>query len=223
MIMTGANRRAEAHREVLDNFVVLEGLDGSGTTTQLNLAAERLSERGIPHFCTGEPTLGPVGRLIRSILKKQIPARPGTVALLFAADRSEHLYGEAEGILAQVGQGRLVICDRYLFSSLAYQSLACDPDFVYSLNRGFPLPRHLIFLDTPVSLSQKRLNDRSDQTRELYDGLEIQQDILSGYERAFSLFSGTRMEVHRLDGTSDSHRVFEKFWSILALMPIVKG
>lgn len=219
----GTRGNTGMRREVLENFIVLEGLDGSGTTTQLLLADEELTGRGIPHLCTGEPTKGPVGRIIRRILKRQIEARPDTVALLFAADRSEHLYGEDGGILAQLGQGRLVISDRYLFSSLAYQSLGCDPEFVFYLNGRFPLPRHVVFLDTPVALSQQRLVNRSAESPELYDEAKIQHDILAAYENSFRRFSGTDMKVHRLDGSLDASLVFENFWSILAGLPIVKG
>jgi dTMP kinase len=206
----------------LSNFVVLEGLDGSGTTTQLVLAEKALESQGIPHYCTGEPTKGPVGRVIRQILKRQIQARPETVALLFAADRNEHLYEEQGGILSHLRKGELVICDRYLFSSLAYQSLACDPEFVFSLNRAFPLPQHLVFLNTTVAVSQQRLTKRSAEGPELYDGQEIQQDILGAYERGFQRFPDSGMKLHRLDGDEDPQLVFEKFWSILTSLPIVK-
>ncbi len=216
------NPPSQRKPQVLENFVILEGLDGSGTTTQLILADEALDSRGIPHFCTGEPTKKPVGRIIRQILKRQIRARPETVALLFAADRNEHLYEENDGILSHLRRGELVICDRYLFSSLAYQSLACDPEFVFSLNRAFPLPKHVVFLDTPVAVSQQRLTTRSVGGPELYDSHEIQQDILSAYERGFRLFSGSDMRLHRLDGSQDPQLVFEKFWSILSGLPIVK-
>jgi dTMP kinase len=217
------NRRSRRGPQVLENFVVLEGLDGSGTTTQLLLADEALDSRGVPHFCTGEPTKGPVGRIIRQILKRQIQARAETVALLFAADRNEHLYEQREGILSHLRQGELVVCDRYLFSSLAYQSLTCDPEFVFFLNRRFPLPQHLVFLDTPVAVSQQRLTIRSADGPELYDGREIQQDILSAYEQGFLRFPDSDMRLHRLDGSRDPELVFEKFWSILASLPIVKG
>jgi dTMP kinase len=209
--------------KVLENFVVLEGLDGSGTTTQLHLAQRELESRGIPHFCTGEPTRGPAGRVIRQILKRQIQARPDTVALLFAADRTEHLYKENEGIVSRLRRGELVICDRYLFSSLAYQTLACDPEFVFYLNRRFPLPQLVVFLNTPVTMSQERLTNRSAEGPELYDGREIQQDILSAYERGFRRFPGAKMHLHRLDGSQEPHLVFEKFWSVLSGLPIVKG
>jgi dTMP kinase len=207
---------------VLANFVVLEGLDGSGTTTQLHLAEGRLESMGLPHFCTGEPTKGPVGRLIRRILERKIQAGPDTVALLFAADRSEHLYEKTGGIVSRLRRGEVVVCDRYLFSSLAYQSLACDPRFVFSLNHRFPLPQHVVFLDTPVTMSQERLTHRSKEGPELYDEPEIQQEILSAYERGFRRFSGAGMQLHRLDGSREPQVVFEKFWSILQGLPIVK-
>ena len=216
------NSQSGTGPEVLENFVVLEGLDGSGTTTQLDLADEALESRSIAHFCTGEPTKGPVGRLIRQVLKRQIQVRPDTVAALFAADRNEHLYEQNEGIVSRLLRGELVVCDRYLFSSLAYQSLDCDPEFVFLLNRRFPLPRHLVFLDTPVPMSQQRLTIRSADGPELYDGREIQQDILSAYERAFKRFPAADMRLHRLDGREDPELVFDKFWSILASLPIVR-
>ena len=116
-----------------------------------------------------------------------------------------------------------MICDRYIFSSLAYQSLACDPEFVFSLNCAFPLPQHLVFLNTTVAVSQQRLTKRSADGPELYDGQEIQQDILDAYERGFLRYPDSDMNIHRLDGDEDPQLVFEKFWSILTSLPIVKG
>jgi dTMP kinase len=223
---------------VLDSFVVLEGLDGAGTTTQLDLLEERLSGTGIPHYCTGEPTAGRIGALVREILKRRVQVDPRTVALLFAADRSEHLHQPREGILARVERGELVICDRYLFSSLAYQSLACPFGYVRELNRPFPLPRVAVFVDTPVSVSQERLARRQTASGlgrvprgdpeepaapELFDGAEIQEDILAAYERAFALFAGSGMELHRVDGSAGSRQVFENIWKILQGLPIFRG
>ncbi len=215
--------RARTACTVMENFIVLEGLDGSGTTTQLRLADRRLNELGVPHFCTGEPTEGVVGSIVRAVLRKQLAVQPRTVALLFAADRTEHLWQEGSGIMSRLAKGELVVCDRYLFSSLAYQSLACDFDFVFALNSSFPLPGQLVFLNTPVALSQQRLALRAGDGRELYDEVEIQQAIISGYERSFSLFEHTSMRVHRLDGSRSPEEVFEKFWEILHSLPIVKG
>jgi len=202
---------------VLDNFVVLEGLDGAGTTTQLRLAGDKLAALGIPHLCTGEPTDGAVGLLLRRILRRELSVQPATVAFLFAADRTEHVREMVAGLQA----GELVLCDRYLFSSLAYQAVACDFDFVRSLNQSFPLPRHVVFLDTPVALSQRRLQERSGRAQELFDGQEIQQTIRRGYRRAFDLFRGSGMVVHTLEGEKSPEEIFGKFWKIIAGLPIL--
>ena len=208
------NPMNEKQTIVLDNFVVLEGLDGSGTTTQASLLAGKLAR--VPHFCTSEPTNNPIGSLIRSILKRDIDMDPRSTALLFAADRNEHLSSPEVGILAQLRQGKLVISDRYLFSSLAYQSRECGFEYVFSLNRNFPLPRVLIFLNTPVHLSQKRLKHRSGENRELFDEADIQSDILANYYRGFEQFSGTGMQVHQLDGSLPAETLCDKCWEIIS-------
>jgi dTMP kinase len=208
-------------RIVLDNFVVLEGLDGSGTTTILALLDQKLTEIGIPHLCTSEPTDGPIGVLIRRILRRAVKADPKTVALLFAADRNEHLYQPEKGILAQLEEERLVITDRYLFSSLAYQSLGCGFDFVHRLNQAFPLPRQLLFLNTPIDISQRRLKHRSGSQKELFDTPDIQFNILENYQRAVSYYKKTPMQVHCLDGSDSPEEIIEKCWNILQTLPIL--
>lgn len=214
--MAADSNKTQAHR-VLENFVVLEGLDGAGTTTQLRLAAQGLAAQGRPHLCTGEPTDGPVGSLLRRILRQELRVEPETVALLFAADRREHV----KEMLGRLQTGALVICDRYLFSSLAYQGVACDYDFVLSLNRDFPLPRHVIFLDTPVALSQQRLRQRAGRDIELFDGESIQGNIRTGYRRAFAQFEGEGVEIHTLDGSQSAEAIFGKFWKIIESLPIL--
>jgi len=203
---------------VLDRFIVLEGLDGAGTTTQLKLAAEKLAADGRPHFCTSEPTDHPLGLLIRDVLTHRRSVHPTTLALLFAADRAEHLLAAGGGILKRLERGELVISDRYLFSSLAYQSLDCDFEYVHGLNAGFPLPRDLVFLDTPVRESQRRLGSRGGQ--ELFDGADIQDRILDNYRRGFALYRDAGLRLHVLDGTLPPSDIFENFWKIIGSVPM---
>ncbi len=200
--------------------MVLEGLDGSGTTTQMKLLAERLEREGRPHAATWEPTDGPVGSLIRSILSMQTPAHPRTVALLFAADRNEHLYEPGTGIVERTKRGEIVVCDRYLFSSLAYQSLESDPDYVLSLNSAFPLPQLLVFLDTPVEVCQERLVRRG--SAELYDGFAFQSRVRSEYLKAIERFRGTGMRIERIAGDRPAGLIHGEIWKILAGLPIQK-
>ena len=84
--------------EVLENFIVLEGLDGSGTTTQLNLLGAALEKAGKRVFTTCEPSPLPTGQLIRRILGKEITTEPETLARLFSADRFEHLYNTCQKV-----------------------------------------------------------------------------------------------------------------------------
>ena len=204
---------------VLERFVVLEGLDGAGTTTQLRLAAEKLAAAGRPHFCTSEPTGHPLGRLVRDVLTRRLGVHPTTLAMMFAADRAEHLLAAGGGILKRLECGELVISDRYLFSSLAYQSLDCDFEYVRALNAGFPLPRDVVFLDTPVRESQRRLGDRADP--ELFDGADIQDRILANYRRGFELYRDSGLRLHVLDGTLSPADIFEKLWKIIGSVPML--
>ena len=204
---------------VLDRFIVLEGLDGAGTTTQLRLAAEKLAAAGCPYFCTSEPTGHPLGLLIRDVLTRRRSVHPTTLALMFAADRAEHLWAAGHGILKRLERGELVISDRYLFSSLAYQSLECDFEYVRALNADFPLPRDVVFLDTPVRESQRRLGDRAGP--ELFDGADIQDRILENYRRSFELYRGSGLRLHILDGTQPPAGIFGKFWNIIESVPML--
>jgi dTMP kinase len=207
-------------QEILKNFIVLEGLDGAGTTTQLSLLERKIKELSIPHFCTFEPTKGPVGMLIRSILKTEDTVDAGTAAFLFAADRNEHLYHPDSGITDHLNNGELVASDRYLFSSLAYQSVLCDFDFVLSLNNIFPLPSHLFFIDVPIAICMERLVARAE--KEIYETIDFQKKVLRGYEKTLLYYKSSGMSIHRIDGTLQPHTVFQKIWEILASLPIFK-
>jgi dTMP kinase len=107
-------------------FVVLEGLDGAGTTTQCTALAERLRQAGPEVLTTREPSDGPIGTQIRQALAGRLslpdrlaPLTAPTLALLFAADRVDHAAAEVEPALAR---GAVVLCDRDLLGSLAYQT-----------------------------------------------------------------------------------------------------
>ena len=204
---------------MLSNFIVLEGLDGSGTSTQLRMIGRQLRRGGIPHHCTFEPTRGYIGAVIWDILKGRKKVHPYTLALLFAADRKEHLEHPTNGIISRVGKGELVVNDRYLFSSLAYQSIENGFQNVLALNVGFPLPEHLLFIDTSPEVCQERILRR--RRNELFDGLSFQREVYETYQKAFDAFSGSEMVLHRIDGNQSPEAVFRSVWTALRELPIL--
>ncbi len=204
---------------ILERFVVLEGLDGAGTSTQAQLLSERLKAESRPHCITWEPTDGRVGALIREILSSKVPALPQTIALLFAADRNEHL-GSPDGIWERTRRGELVVSDRYVFSSLAYQSIPCGMEYVRRLNDGFPLPQCLFFLDTPVETCQKRLERRS--SRDLFDSPAFQAKVRDSYLAVIESYRGTGMQICILDGSRSIQEIGDRIWKVLGSLPIHK-
>ena len=102
-------------------FVDIEGLDGSGSSTQVRLVAQILKKEGIKPHTTKEPTDGPIGRLVRRALKGEFNSLPpASLQLLFAADRGSHLTGE---IIPLLKKKKMIITDRYAWSSVAYGSI----------------------------------------------------------------------------------------------------
>jgi dTMP kinase len=204
---------------ILESFIVLEGLDGAGTTTQAEELSRRLSALGRPYWVTWEPSDGHVGAMIRSVLSHKAPALPRTIALLFSADRNEHLEA-AGGIRERTARGELVISDRYLFSSLAYQSIDCGMEYVRELNKEFPLPQCLFFVDTPVEICQRRLAQRS--SRELFDNVSFQSRVREAYLAVIEGYKGSGMRICILDGSRSARRIGDEIWKVLESLPIHK-
>jgi dTMP kinase len=188
----------------LRRFVVLEGGDGTGTTTQLRLIGEALARSQVPHWTTSEPTDRPEGLLIRRILSGELRRDPGTLARLFAADRNEHLRGEG-GILERIGRGETVVCDRYVLSSLAYQGVACGPDLPTELNAGFPLPELLIYFDLPPELSLGRLHGRG--SLDIFEELTFQEKVGAAYRDALAACASTGMGIVHVDASRSVQEV----------------
>lgn len=163
-------------------FVVLEGIDGSGTTTQVKAVAQALQARGLPVLCTAQPSGGDMGRFARKLLKGGSPVprhRAQTLALSFAGDRLDHYDRE---IYPALNAGHLVLCDRYLLSSWVYQSLDLPLDWVKSINRFAPWPDLTLFLDLDAEKAFARVEKRADD-HEIYDRLELQKQLAENYRR----------------------------------------
>ena len=208
--MGPGNGRKRRMSDQHGTLVVLEGIDGSGTTTQRGRVAERLRARGHRVHETREPSDGPIGKLTRALLA-EIPGRPRTVdaaglALLFAADRLEHLAREIEPALAR---GEVVLCDRYVVSSWVYQSLDCDPAWVRTLNERARWPDLTLVFDLEPELALARVAARRAATGEpveRFDVPETQRRLAAGYRDALSL---DRPGLVRVDASAEIEAVTE--------------
>lgn len=204
---------------ILRNFAVFEGIDGTGTTTQLRELEKRFSSRKHAVWFTAEPTGGDTGKLIRKLLSGDSRVHPDTMAHLFAADRCEHVYGTG-GIEEQIAHGRAVFTDRYIFSSLAYQGTTGDPNLPANLNKGFPLPEYLFFFEIDPSLSMARIQSRGEAT-EIYEKEPFQRLVQDRYREILNQYAAEEpgMKVIHIDATRPIGEITEKIWSIVSDMP----
>jgi dTMP kinase len=163
-------------------FIALEGIDGSGTTTQAERLVAHLEARGRAAVRTAEPSGGPVGRLIRSALTDRSLIGDETLGVLFAADRLDHLERE---VLPALERGLVVVSDRYLLSSLAYQGSYLPVDFVLALNERARRPDASILLRVSPETAAGRRHHRGGPT-ERFDDLERQRQIAWRYDEAFA-------------------------------------
>ena len=173
-------------------FIVFEGIDGSGKSTQIKMIAKRIQNLNLKVYSTFEPTAGPIGSLIRQMLSGKMKTDQRTLASLFAADRMDHLVNEENGIGKKIDEGELVICDRYYFSSYAYHAQYMDMEWVIhanSLNAGILRPDLTVFIDVePEKCFERIKNNRSDF--EMYEKIDIMKNVRINYLKAFERFGG---------------------------------
>ena len=206
--------------EILPNFAVFEGGDGSGTSTQISLLKAKFDAGGpdLPVLHTDfEPTPGPIGRLIRSALKKELILEAETLARLFAADRGEHLYAP-RGIMERCKRGELVVCDRYTPSSLVYQGIECGSELPHTLNSAFPAPELLFFFDIDPQKALDRLQTRD--SLEIYEHLDFQRKVRERYLLLLDEYRGAGVRVELIDAAQDPRKIADQIWTALAKMPI---
>jgi len=162
-------------------LIVLEGVDGSGKSTQTRLLAAALKARGLEVVLTGEPTDGPLGRRLRDYLRGPGPRlSPEEELNLFLADRREHVEQVINPALAA---GKVVISDRYYYSSVAYQgALGLAPARILAANEAFaPRPDLAFILTVPVPLALKRLAGSGDRARQVTEGRAYLERVAAIY------------------------------------------
>lgn len=170
-------------------FIVFEGIDGSGKSTQLKILAERMREKGIACHETLEPTYGLVGGILHDILSKKIKADPKVTAGLFVTDRLDHLLNENDGVVKTLNEGITVLCDRYYFSSYAYQGSEVPLGWVIDANSlcaDVLRADYTIFIDVSPEVAMERINQNREET-ELFENTEKLTAVRNAYLKAFEM------------------------------------
>jgi len=187
-------------------LIVIEGLDGAGTTTQARRLADHL---GAAAHLTREPSDGPIGKLIREMLAgghaiAGVTLSQSTFGLLFAADRLDHIQREVEPAIAA---GKLVISDRWYHSSLAYQGTDADRDWITNLNARALRPELTIFLRVRPEVAAQRRASRG-QPQELFEAIEMQREVDVGYRATIAELAAIGERIETLDGELPPDQVF---------------
>jgi dTMP kinase len=206
--MSNANQPQMRNMTKKGFFIVIEGLDGSGKTTQSKILANKLSE---DHkvLCTAEPSHGKVGTFIRNDCLYEEKRLPTEVeALLFAADRVEHLQTELTPALSE---GKIVICDRYIYSSLAYQgSAGLSLDWIKTINARALEPDFALYIDVPP----ERVLERLQRKKSVMETLETQRKVREIYLKYVE-----KGELIRIDGDKNKDAVAQElFLKVLSLL-----
>ena len=197
-------------------FITFEGCDGCGKSTQLRLLSEYLTSNGIAHIFTREPGGGKISEAIRDILLsgKNMEMTDECEALLYAASRVQHLSDRVEPALSE---GKLVICDRYVDSSLAYQAYArgLGLDFISKIN-AFALEKYLpdvtIFIDLTPEAAFQRKHGADENDRLEKAGMEFHKRVYAGYK---AVAAAEPERVMCVDGTQTPQEIFADVVKIL--------
>ena len=189
-------------------IIVLEGIDGAGTTTQAKLLCDYLEKKGLTCHQTKQPSDGFIGKLLRNVLSKTETTNDETVALLYAADRTDHLTRE---VRPAQKRGEIVVSDRWYHSSFAYQGTieyqkVTDPmSWIREINRCAQTPDLTFFVDVSVKVAAERRRTAG-RDHELFDDDEIQERVRAGYKRVLETLAGTE-NVVIIDGERSTEMV----------------
>jgi dTMP kinase len=197
-------------------FIVFEGLDGSGKSTQVRLLGERLRSLGLKVYETAEPTNSPIGSLIRNIMTGRIVSDHATIAALFVADRLDHLQNNVNGICLKLATGHTVLADRYYFSSYAYHSVHVPMDWVMAANSlcaNILRPDLSIFLDVDPNECFRRLNNQN-RHLELYESVDALERVRANYLESFERLGDFEI-VEIVDGNEGVIDISKRIWELL--------
>lgn len=198
-------------------FIVIEGLDGAGTTTQIHMLCRRLG--AMHETClTYEPSAGPLGLSIRLILENRVRVHPAVLAALFAADRMDHLYhtGEPGGIMAHLERGVHVISDRYYLSSFAYQGMSLGWEWIWDMHTPCIRPDLTFFIDVPVEVCLRRIAAGRGGQFDLFENQEALTRVRERYLEAIDRLGQAGEQIEWINGDAAPDQVHAAIWERLA-------
>lgn len=178
-------------------FIVFEGIDGAGKTTQIRLLEAYLTQKGRRVVCTAEPTDLPTGKKLRQALAGKEKKTAFELAELFTQDRIAHNTQPQTGIRALLESGNDVICDRYFYSTLAYQGPETDMDWVCRMNLDCTEIRHpdlCVFLDLSPEESMARIEERAG-AHEIYETRERLERVRAQFHEVLRSFDPATIRI----------------------------
>lgn len=192
-------------------LIAFEGIDGSGTTTQVQAVADHFREKGISVFTTFEPSSGPVGKVIRKWLQKELPPPSDMVmATSFMVDRLHHYETE---ILPALFKGKHVFTDRFSLSTFVYQGFYSPLTKIMQIDKllEVPFPDLTLVLDLPGEAAFERIGKRNDK-KEIYEEKNFLCDIALRYK---NLPSNYNIPHSIIDATKSVEEVTKDIVKIL--------
>jgi dTMP kinase len=186
-------------------FICVEGLDGCGKTTQTKLLVERLQKKGYDAIYTAEPSRGEIGGFIKKYcLHGEKRVSSIVEALLFAADRFEHIEKE---VIPDLNEGKLVVSDRYVYSSLAYQGAAgIDLEWIEKINEHAIRPALALFIDVEPEAVIQRLKPK----KSVMENLETQRKVREVYVKFVE-----KEELAKIDGNKSKQEVADDILTVV--------
>ena len=204
-------------------FIVFEGIDGAGKTTQIKLLAGSLEQKGIRCYITAEPTDMPSGKIIREALSGRLPATCAEMADMFVRDRVIHNKDKENGIDSHLEGGITVISDRYYYSSLAYQGAELGYEKVAALNLDNPdirTPDVCVFLDLTPEKSLERIGKRADTPTEIYENYDYLEKTRRMFFDVFERLEARGENIAIIDASGTPDEIAEKI--LERVLPLFK-
>ncbi|HVL81808.1 MAG TPA: dTMP kinase [Actinomycetota bacterium] len=191
-------------------FLVVEGMDGTGTTTQAAALTDALTASDQRVRCTAEPSGGPLGELLRSYVRLGFELDPVALTLLFTADRADHLAGTVRPALAE---GTTVVCDRYLLSTLAYQGAqGVDRNWILDISRPFEVPDLTVVLTLREEERAARIDGRG--ARDRFEDPRLAVALRESYAGSIELLRAAGHRVELVDASGSPQEVTRRILSL---------